>query len=304
MKKIFSNNKIKHWLGDNSIFLIIPVFISVLLIPLDEKGGNDSDAGPIKRIVSLSPAITRQLIDLDAEDLLIGVTSYHPPLSRKIEIVGTLIQPNIEKIVILKPHIVLISGEDVGVQFLEMLNATNIRTHTFGMNYNYDVICDNYLQLARLINKSGLAKNKIKKYRKSLRSAISESDKMSIALFVSSKPIMGVSNVSYIGKIIGDAGGVNCLRLLKRPYPTLSLEHLIILDPDIIISVLYHDGKTGDSFKKMLNNFSDLTTVKRQSFYTIPEEFICYYTPGDYVKAVNQVCEIITKETEKLNEKK
>ena len=85
----------------NPVYTLIPLISIVLFFPAG-KTESITTGRQIKRIVSLSPAITRQIIDLESEHLLAGVTSYHPPLTREVDIVGTLVQPNIEKIVLLK----------------------------------------------------------------------------------------------------------------------------------------------------------------------------------------------------------
>jgi iron complex transport system substrate-binding protein len=276
----------------------MPLFLLVFFYPADKKKTGQAES-PIKKIVSLSPSITRQIIDLDSEDLLVGVTMYHPPLTREIEIVGTLVQPNIEKIVLLKPDIVFFSEEDNKVQFTEMLNSTNIRTHIFGSNDSFDTICRNYLELAGLIGKTDLAERKLVYYKGRLDSIIKPAGKKSVAVFVSNEPLIGAGGMSFIGKMIEHAGGANILSSLDQPYPILSIEHLVNLNPDIIISVSYHDGSNQTPFSIILHDFPELTAIRRNSLYTLPLDSVCYYTPGDYVKACGQISEIISRESQK-----
>jgi iron complex transport system substrate-binding protein len=282
--------------------LLVLISLTVMLLPLDENEAVSKTSGEIKRVVSLTPAITRQIIDLESEHLLVGVTSYHPPLTRKIQIVGTLVRPNIEEIVKLKPDMVFTSEEDNVVQFVEMLKATNIPVHKFGRNLSFNLICENYLELASIIQKRELAEKKLKEYRKRLDSITLDGSKPSVALLVSNTPLVGVSDVTYIGKVIDDAGGTNSMKLLSRPYPKLSLEHLVKLDPDIIISILYHTGTNNRELVRSLKGFPELKVMKNRSIYPLKSENICLYTPGDYVISVEQVTGIINREKKKLNE--
>ncbi len=282
----------------NPFLFFIPFALSVFFYPSEETKRGHA-LSPVKRIVSLSPSIVRQIIDLDSEDLLVGVTMYHPPLTRRIEIVGTLVQPNIEKIVILKPDLVLFSREDNKVQFTEMLDATDIRTHIFGINDSFNAICANYLELAELIGKKELAEKKLARYKEILRSIASPRREMLISIFVSNEPLIGAGGNSFIGRMIGHAGGRNALGLLDQPYPVLSVEHLVNLNPDIIISVLHHDGSYQTPFSEILKNFPYLTAIKRNGIHTIPLDSVCYYTPGDYVTACGQISKIINMELQK-----
>lgn len=284
----------------NPVYTLIPLMSIVLFFPA-EKTESITTGRQIKRIVSLSPAITRQIADLESEHLLAGVTSYHPPLSRKVDIVGTLVQPNIEKIVLLRPDIVFFSEEDNKVQFTEMFTATKIPTRVFGRNDSFKTICAHYLELAEILGKKELAIRKLEGYRKILESSRQSSRKMRLALFVSNEPLLGVSDMSYIGKMIRDAGGINTLRALDQPYPTLSLEHLVKLNPDIIISIMYHDDSYRIPFSEILKDFPELTAMKNDSMYSIPLDSVCYYTPGDYVLACRQISQIINREIRKRN---
>lgn len=67
-----------------NIFRITLVAGTAALLALLARGGGDGGnaapvRGDLRRVVSLSPSVTRQMVDLGAEDLLAGVTSYHPP---------------------------------------------------------------------------------------------------------------------------------------------------------------------------------------------------------------------------------
>jgi ABC-type hemin transport system substrate-binding protein len=66
------------------------VYVSTVLAALfffslcsGEKKEGVPVMAPPERVVSLSPSITRQIIDLGGENILVGVTSYHPPLKKK-----------------------------------------------------------------------------------------------------------------------------------------------------------------------------------------------------------------------------
>ena len=60
-----------------------------------------------KRIISLGPSLTKELYLLGVEDRLIGCTVYAPECAKDKEKVGTVIDINLEKIIKLKPDLVL-----------------------------------------------------------------------------------------------------------------------------------------------------------------------------------------------------
>jgi iron complex transport system substrate-binding protein len=278
----------------NPMIIIIAIIFFVIYLSDVHTGIKDYTKREIKRVVSLSPAITREIIDLDSEDLLVGVTSYHPPLKKKIEIVGSLIQPSIEAIISLKPDIILFSKEDNPIQSIERFDATGIATHIFGRNGNFEEICTNYLSLAEILGKKRLATTKIEHYRKSLKRV--EGREYTIAVFISHNPLITASGNSYVGQVIEDAGGINCFDGLDVPYPIISTEFITVKNPDIIISII--EG-TENFFKNKLKNFQFIGAIKDNNIYSISPDRIAFYTPRDYVASVKEVSEIIRRADEK-----
>ena len=64
-----------------------------------------------KRIISLAPSVTQSLYFLNAQDNLAGCTSYCLAAKKdNKEIVSSAVKPNIEKIISLKPDLVIGSG--------------------------------------------------------------------------------------------------------------------------------------------------------------------------------------------------
>lgn len=284
--------KIIRTLNPMIIFIAIIFFVIYLFdIHTGSKGYTKRE---IKRVVSLSPAITREMIDLDSEDLLVGVTSYHPPLKKKIEIVGSLIQPSIEAIISLKPDIILFSMEDNPIQSIERFDATGIATHIFGRNRNFEEICTNYLSLAEILGKKRLAITRLEHYRRSLKRA--EGRRYTIAVFISHNPLITASGNSYVGRVIEDAGGINCFDELEVPYPIISTEFITVKNPDIIISII--EG-TENFFKNRLKNFQYIGAIKNNNIYSISPDRIAFYTPRDYVASVKEISDIIRRADEK-----
>ncbi len=287
MKKIYNN----------IILLLLVVFFIIFFWNYREITFNDIKPVKIKRIVSLSPSISRQVIDLGLEDLLVGVTSYHPPLKKKVQIIGTITHPNIEKIILLKPDIVMSSIGDNRSKSIEMLKSLKIPAKLFKKSDSFETICNNYKELGALLGVQNIAYKNLKRYKNNLEEIITQNiNTPNIVLLVSHKPIIGVSNISYIGKILQHAGARNSLGLLKQPYPLISIEHLIKIDPDIIISVMIMAVKTHEFIDNLIQKFPALKISKRKSFYRIDPDSVCYYTPGDYVLSVKQISQIIKAE--------
>ena len=86
------------------IFLVLLGIQSTRSVSLDEPSREDD-----QRIVSLAPNLTEILFELGLGDQIVGVTNYctYPPEALEKEKVGGFINPNLEKIVSLKPDLVV-----------------------------------------------------------------------------------------------------------------------------------------------------------------------------------------------------
>src|SRR4029077_15465356 len=66
----------------------------------------------VHRVISLVPAVTEMLYEIGAGAKLVAVSSYdtYPPEVKTLPSVGALIDPNVERILSLKPDLVVICG--------------------------------------------------------------------------------------------------------------------------------------------------------------------------------------------------
>jgi iron complex transport system substrate-binding protein len=290
----------------NPIHVIVPslraVALSMLILfpACTQEKKIDPAVRPIARIISLSPSITREIADLGAERLLVGVTSYDDYRGSGKEIVGTLIQPNIEKIILLKPDLVLYSAEDGLVQNAERLADAGITSRRFARNKNFDDILKNYLIMAEILGREETARKKIGQYREA-RDRVKGATRSGVALqrpraafLLSCSPLIVASSDSFIGQVIRDAGGTCPYGGGGGPHPLISIEALVESDPDLIISMSGGED-TGDFFRRLEDDFRELKAVRHGNIFTIADNSIPYYTPADYVTSLEKIAVMIRK---------
>ncbi|MDR0485304.1 MAG: helical backbone metal receptor, partial [Elusimicrobiota bacterium] len=87
----------------------------------DSRENLSSNAAKYSRIISLAPAAAKSLYQLGLDEEIVGITIYCPKGKSKKEIVGTLIEPDLEKIVSLKPDLIVASKEGNTKGFIEKL---------------------------------------------------------------------------------------------------------------------------------------------------------------------------------------
>ena len=270
------------------------IFITIFSFLFHGGCGENNSPGPsapVKRIISLSPSITGQIIDLGAEDDIVGITPYHPPLKKEIPLVGTYITPSIEKIVTLKPDIIFMSEEDGEVQENSFFQKFGLRYHRFGRNSDFKSICNNYFKLAEMIGKRDQAVKKIEYYTGRLQNVRRSSSKYKVAFLVSVKPLITVSKSSHISDIIEQAGGINVFSDLAGSYPILTLESLIVKNPDLVIIMI--PGEDLYLYSR-LKSFRKIDFINRKNIFVAGDQYIPYYSPGEFVLSVEKISKILS----------
>ncbi|MCK4519916.1 MAG: ABC transporter substrate-binding protein, partial [Candidatus Omnitrophica bacterium] len=117
-----------------------------------------------QRIISLGPSITEQLYLLSAQDRLVGCTIYckRPKEAKSKEKVGTVVEVNLEKIIGLKPDLVLATSL-TNFKAIKKLKDLGIEVVSFFPPKNFDEICEQFLELGEIIGKEKKAEKIISK---------------------------------------------------------------------------------------------------------------------------------------------
>ncbi|HNR89795.1 MAG TPA: helical backbone metal receptor [Spirochaetota bacterium] len=272
--------------------LLAALFVFGALYAIADIGARPAPAPRAHgRIVSLSPSITRQIMELGAADAIVGVTTYHPALGRPVAPVGDLSRPSIERIVALAPDVVMYSREDADTQFTELLAATGLPVFVTGANRSFEELCDNFRSLGRLLGRGAIAEERIAAVRARIAAIKRPARRLRIAVLLSHVPLVAASGQSFINGIIESAGGVNVFRASSIPYPVITLEHLVAARPDVLISFTDNPEPL---FPDAHGALTAIPAVRRGAMVTLDHSHITQYTPDGYADAASALASILT----------
>jgi len=234
-----------------------------------------------QRIISLAPSITREVYDLGSEALLVGVTYYHPNCARSKEIVGTLTELNIEKIVMLRPDLVLASKGCNKEKDVYKLKSLGIHVSVLDEGADLEGICESFIELGVLLGKGQKAKELVDNVVKQV-SLIQNSIKSRVSkrIFwqVSSSPIITINNNTFASEFIRLAGCTNIFGDMPNRYPRVNIEDVISKNPDVIIIVADMEG-TSSSLVSLWRGFAHIDAVKEAKVFIIQPDKVCQPTP-------------------------
>jgi iron complex transport system substrate-binding protein len=244
-----------------------------------------------QRIVSLTPSITESLYLLGEKDNIIGITTFCKRVSKNQKIVGTYLEPNIEEIVKLNPDIVFISKEGTRKEIVDKIGEFGIKVVVLSPVNNFVALKQQFLELAKVLNKQEKAKRIIYEYETKF-SKLKKNKSKRVLCIISFQPIFVASDKSYIGEIIRYAGGKNVIKS-KISYPQVGIEKILELKPEVII--LSTMGSTEYEIKKFFSQYKEIPAVKNNKIFVVPSNILCQPTINNFYTAVNEVYRILNE---------
>ena len=281
---------------DIFLLLFTPALVFLLFLSVPEKTC-PVPAGQARRIVSLSPSITRELVDQEGTRFLAGSIFSYCTLDKSIVDVGNFILPDWEKIARLRPDAVLMSQDDGILQAGEILSGLSIPCRVMRAPYRFEDLCEQYLELASITGNEKAASKRLTRYRSEYQRLCSikpVSNDFRVAFMVSFEPLVAAGRRSHIGSVIGDAGAYNVYDTIVRPYSIVSMESLLAESPDLVI-VMDYNYDDADPLSKNVTCKPEVpgAVIKIISTKTAP-----YVTPRDYLETLKSVISLL-KEAER-----
>ncbi len=250
--------------------------------------GNKVEVTSAKRVIALMGSFAETW--LNAGGTLVGVTSdaytgHQLNLSKDVVNLGLYTNPSMEKIISLKPDLVILSADTAEhVPLCKALrkvglNAVCFKVNTFSDYLNMLQICTQITERTDLYEKNGTA------IKKQIDTAIAgaKGKKSPIVLFIRaySSGYKALNSSSMTGVMLKDLGAENIADNDKNLLDNLSMDAIIERDPDYILVVTMgsNEAKALDLIDKQLKSNSawvGLKAVKNNKYYVIPRDLFHY----------------------------
>lgn len=285
-----NSTSLKWWLISSSIAIAV---IAVTVLLNISQPTTKSEAPPTKiRIVSLIPSLTQSIYYLQAQDKLVGCTSYcKTAASDSIEVVASVVKPNVEKIVSLKPDLILVSGL-ISEKDVVTFRKFGIRVETFRSPKSFDEICNQFIRLGKLVNsedKARLIVEESKTKALSIQKEFTQRQvKPKIFMQIGADPIYTVIPNTFMNDYITYCGAINIAAELT--IGTIGREFVVSQNPDYIFVVTM--GIVGEKELEQWNQFSQMKAIANKKTFIINSDIACQPTPITFI----QTLELINKQ--------
>lgn len=253
-----------------------------------------------RRIVTIAPNTAEMICAIGACDLIVGVSKFcvYPAVLKSLPQVGGLYDPDLEKILALRPDLLVTRGhQDSLIRIAEQGNFRIYHDETDSISGIEQTVRD----LGVLLDRQERAQSVVQEFRARLdavRLANKNKPAPRVLLTVSRNPerlgnILTTGRGTFLSEMIEIAGGVNVFGSLDMRYPEVSVESIITQQPDCIIELMPDMDVAADE-RKLRQQWAELSTIPavrnhRIHFLTTDNALIPSTRYADFVEEVARI---------------
>lgn len=250
---------------------------------------------PAKRVISLAPSITENIYLLGAQNKLVGCTSFcTQAVADGKPQVGNAVDVDMEKILILKPDLVL-AMTLTKPQDIETMKRLGIKVDLIPTPKNFEEICEQTIYIAKLIGSEKAAFEVVQKSKQTVdslkNSLVQHPEKQKIFFQLGANPIFSVLENTFMNDFILLGNSENIANGLTKG--SVTRESVLMKNPDVIIVATM--GGFGAEEKKVWESYPGLKAARNNKVFLIDSETSCSPTPVNFVKAFSDVVKFVNQ---------
>ena len=284
---------------------MLAVFAAVAqaAIHVDDAGRAVEFAAPARRVITLAPSLTEFVYAVDAGSALVGTmdTSNYPAAAKRVPRIGDYQRLDVERIVALKPDLILVWQHGNQGRELAQLEAAGLRLFYLEPR-RLDDVARALLRVGALLGRDSAAEARAAVLRReiaALRDRHATAAPVSVFFQVWSQPLMTLNDQHLTSDVMALCGGHNVFGALAALAPQLSVESVVAADPEVMFtaSEFSSDGPSWRRDSKhpafaMWQPFSKLTAVRRGWMYSLSGDLITRQGPR-IVDGARAVCAVL-----------
>lgn len=191
---------------------------------------------PPMRIVSTAPSVTELVCALGLRNNLVGVTTFcdRPNTVKNISKVGGPANPSLEAIIRLKPDVVIVDEEGIGIRLSQTLTRFGIKTVVF-RGARLSKLPNAIRMLGHELGVSPKAQQLAKAIERASEKPRTHAPAVRTLFIVWPDPLISVGSGTLINDILLKRGFEPAIVQTRALYPHLSYEAILKANPSLII---------------------------------------------------------------------
>jgi len=240
----------------------------------DDDGNVVTLQKPAQRIIAMAPHVTELLYAAGGGDKIVGAVTYsdYPEAAKKLPRVGDNRQVDMERVIAMKPDLIVIWMHGASERQIETLRQLNIPMF-HSEPTKLDGIADNVLRLGQLMGTEAVAQPVAAEIRQKFAALAKQyGNRPPVRMFyqVWDKPLYTLNGASIVSDAMRLCGGVNIFADLKVTAPVVSNEAVLQADPEAIFGTSEKNyGGVG-----LWKPYTTMKAVRNDNLFTLDGELL------------------------------
>lgn len=260
----------------------------------DDSGREVAIAKAARRIVSLAPHLTELLYAAGAGDRLVGAVEFsdHPESARRLERIGSSRALDLERIVALRPDLVVAWRSGNGERPIAALRSLGIRVYENEPRTLADIptTIERLGTLAGATDAAAVAAGAFRERLRMLTQRYAGRDPVAVFHQVWNAPLLTVNGRHPISDLIRVCGGRNVFADLPTLTPAVTLEAVIAADPEVITTAAI-SADQADALA-VWKAWPSLTATRRDNFLVLHPDVVSRHAPR-ILDGAERLCEAL-----------
>jgi iron complex transport system substrate-binding protein len=260
-----------------SLFLLSSAKGSERLLT-DETGRRVKVPPSVRRVISLAPSITEILFALGLHQEIVGVTNFcdFPEDASTKHRIGGFVNPDVEKIVSLKPDLVIAVADGNRWDTIERLSDLGFPVYTVDPK-GFDGVIRTIRNMGEITGKEEESRTLIRRIAERKERIVSMTRSLTrpaVFFQVGDAPVITVGKGTLANDLIRLAGGRSISENEPSSYPAYGVETILSKAPEIIIFSSMDNRKNYSDLIRRWQAWKSIPAVKSNSIYVIDSNLV------------------------------
>lgn len=229
------------------------------LVEKDDFGNTVQLAHPAQRIISFAPHLTEILYAAGAGQQMVGATEYsdYPEAAKRLPRVGSSFQVDIERVIALKPDLLVVWPQGMAHKQLELVRRLGIPIYQAATNRLLDIPLT-IEHLGKLTGHDGYAQSQSNAFRVRYQKLLQHYQQraiVSVFYQIGERPMYTLNGKHMVSEAIRLCGGHNVFSDLAAIAPVVSTEAVIAANPEVIVASVTLTGENHERLKSAPDTF-------------------------------------------------
>ena len=263
---------------------------------VDDAGRRVTVQQPARRVISMAPHATELLFAAGGGARVVGAMNYsdYPEAARKIPLVGSNSVIDMERVLALKPDLIVVWHSGNTARQIAQLEALGVPVF-HSEPRRLAQVADNVERLGRLLGTEPAAQAAARAFRSrlaGLEARYAGRSPVTVFYQIWDQPLYTLNDAQIASDAIRICGGRNVFGALKAVAPEVGIEAVLAADPEAIMAGKRHDP--ANPGLKLWEPYRSMRAVRHGNLLTVDGELLTRPGPRT-VEGAARLCEALDR---------